>query len=397
MTAESINTDPANSPAKLKNNGKDKVAEAKDDLAKLVRERNRQKDQAHITKRATSTKDQEPDIAGTAVMKPAEPPPETPAPPLNDFFSPISSGPSAARPELQDTPPPPDLGPDTGTGSFGRGSRRPRGDVNYVQPNLRDKMRRPTAELIDAVGAEERARQARAERETSGSIFIKQEEGADALPIWKTNDPQECQRTRDEPASPLINKTAGSTADLPSNVITERRRRTILPARSNDAEVPAKPASGASSTIAALTAGSHRPKRREEDKAHHVEKIEEDIQEKVERLSIYDFTGSSPADAGAHGGSNEATGEPSLPTRSSRRHSTVPSSFEEGKGSILISRRGERRKENVRDWKREGNAEKGDGRPLSRTRSVIEPGSGDEAVAMGRGERAASRRRSMML
>ncbi len=393
-SVESVNADPVNSPVKLKGNSKDKVAEAKDDLAKLVRERNRLKDKAQPSKRLTSIKVQAHEIAGTEVVKPAEPPPETPAPLLNDFFSPLASEPSAPRPASQDTPPPADLGPDTGTGSFGRASRRPRGSVNYAQPNLRDKMRRPTAELIDAVGAEERARQARVERETSGSMVIKQEESIDALPFWKTKDPQESQRTREEPTSPLVNKTAGTAADLSSNVITERRRRTIVPARNVDADDRAKPPSGASSAIAALTAGSHRSNKQEEGIPNHADKREEEIRAKVERLSIYDFTGSSPAD----GRSDEAIEEPTMPTRSSRRHSSVPSASErQGKGSIIVSRRGDRRRESMLYGKHEENSEQAGGPSLSRARSVIEPNAGGEELAMGRGERAASRRRSMML
>ncbi|KAK4692703.1 hypothetical protein P7C71_g4557, partial [Lecanoromycetidae sp. Uapishka_2] len=394
---KSINTDPVSSPAKLRGNGKDKVAEAKDDLAKIVRERNRAKDKAHTTKKSTSNKAQESDIAVTAILKPAEAPPETPAPPITDMFSPTTSEPSAARPDSQDTPPPADLGPDTGTGSFGRASRRPRGSVSYAQPNLRDKMRRPTAELVDAVGAEQRARQARAEMENSNLVGIKQEERTDALPLWKTKDPHEGQRNREEPTSPLVNKTAGSGMDMTSNVITERRRRTIMPSDNGGAEDAAKGSSGASSAIAALTAGSRGPKKREGDKANPVAMKDEEVREKIERLSIYDFTGSSPADAGSHQTSDEVEEEPTMPTRSSRRHSSVPASSEYGKGSLVISRRGDRRRESILEAKHEDKAEKGSEPQLSRSRSVIEPGPGREEVAMGRGERAASRRRSMML
>lgn len=396
-TAESVNADPVNSPAKLRGNGKGKVAEAKDELARIVRERNRAKERAQPTKRTTSIKAQE-DTTGTVISKPAEARPETPAPPTTDLFSPNASEPSVARPESQDTPPPADLGPDTGTGSFGRASRRPRGSVSYAQPNLRDKMRRPTAELIDAVGAEQRARQAKAERENSNLVFIKKEEDANALPIWKTADPQEGSRIREEPTSPLVNKTVGLAADLPNNVTTERRRRTIMPSRNDIAEDPAKLSSGASSAIAALTAGSQRPKRREEDKTTSVAMKDEEVRDRIERLSIYDFTGSSPADAGSYQTSDEVTEEPTIPTRSSRRHSAVPSSLGAEKGSIIISRRGDKRRESVLDGKDEDKAGKGDKPPLSRSRSVIEQEAvGEEVVAMGRGERAASRRRSMML
>ena len=322
--------------------------------------------------------------------KSLEAPPETPAPPLLELFSPELSEPSAARAESRDTPPPPELGPDTGTGSFGRASRRPKGNVNYAQPNLRDKMRRPTKELIDAVGAEERARIAKVEGDVPNSVFIKQEDDADAMPTWKTNAPNNDDRIRPEPRSPLDNKIGA--AELPASVITERRRRTIVPTI-NEAIDPVKPASGAASAIAALAAGTQRTKRREEDEISRDMDREEQTREPIERTSIYEFTGSSPV---------EPSGKPVCDTgqealaktiRSSRRHSSVPASTEPGKGSIMISRR---RRETLATKESGDNAEKAEGQ-ISRTKSVLNLGPGSDEPAAGRGERAASRRRSMMV
>ncbi|KAL2051617.1 hypothetical protein ABVK25_008031 [Lepraria finkii] len=363
---------------------------------KIVRERNRLKEKIQASKPMAKTKDQEPASTAIVTAKAAEPPPETPAPLPKDLFSPVSSEPSAARAESCDTPPPPDLGPDTGTGSFGRASRRPRGTVNYAQPNLRDKMRRPTKDLVDAVGAEERLRQVnlRTEGGESSSVVIKQEEIADVLPVWKTIDPKEIQRVREEPASPLSNKTGGSAMDLPGSVITERRRRSVLPACNGDTSDPGKP-SGAASAIAALTAGSHRAKRREEDKTSADTIGEDKTHEPVERPSIYDFTESSP-DPGGYSSDKDLVEKSSKSMRSSRRHSSVPASSEQGPGSLSISRRGERRRESLLGGRREGGGQ-GDEQQISRTKSVLEIGAGTEDVALGRGERAANRRRSMML
>lgn len=367
-------------------------------------------------------------IKDVEVKKPLEAPPETPAPPLPEVFSPEPSEPSAARPGSRDTPPPPDLGPDTGTGSFGRASRRPKGSVNYAQPNLRDKMRRPTKELVDAVGAEERARIAKAEDDVSKPVFIKQEEDADAMPAWKTNAPINNQSTRPEPTSPLDNKI-GAT-QLPASVITERRRRTFVPAPNDDATAdPVKPASGAASAIAALTAaGAQRSKRREEEEVvvvvveepnRDVEKEEESqTREPRERTSIYDFTSSSPADPNPSGGKKTVindTGQKEeefankTSSRSSRRHSSVPAAAtteqqQQGKGgSIMISRRGDRRRETtVLVARGEMESREGaDGQVVTRpTKSVLGGGSDEAATATAigsRGERAASRRRSMMI
>lgn len=392
LEPKSVNTDPINSPVKVSRSSKEKVAETKDDLAKIARERNRPKDKAR-PKNTGIAKDKEMTIKDAEVRKPLEAPPETPAPPPSDLFSPGPSEPSATRQDSRDTPPPPDIGPDTGTGSFGRASRRPKGSVNYAQPNLRDKMRRPTKELVDAVGAEERARIAKGEEDASKPVFIKQEEDADAIPTWRTNAPQNDQITRLEPTSPLGNKIGA--ADLPASVITERRRRTVVPALNDDAIDPVKPISGAASAIAALTAGAQRPKRRDEEPDGDIEKREQ-TREPIERTSIYDFTSSSPVDPSGKIVSD--TGQEALAkaVRSSRRHSSVPASTEPGKGSIMISRRGDRRRETLAG-RESGESAENTEEQISRTKSVLNLGAGSEEAAAGRGERAASRRRSMMM
>lgn len=382
------------SPVKASRSSKDKVAEAKDDLAKIARERNRRRDKTRPNNPGIA-KDKEMVMKDAEVRKPLEPPPETPAPPPSDLFSPGPSEPSAARLDSRDTPPPSDLGPDTGTGSFGRASRRPRGSVNYAQPNLRDKMRRPTKELVDAVGAEERARMAKAEDDASKPVFIKQEEDADAIPTWKTNAPKMDQMTRPEPISPLGNKIGA--ADLPASVITDRRRRTFVPALNDDAIDPVKPVPGAASAIAALTAGTERSKRREEKEEKRSGEFEkrEQAGEPMERTSIYDFTSSSPVDPSGKIASD--TGQEALAktVRASRRHSSVPASAEPGKGSIMISRRGDRRRETLVARESGESAEKAG--QHSRTKSVLNLGCDSEEGVVSRGERAANRRRSMMI
>lgn len=377
-------------------NSKDKVTEAKDDLARIVRERNRPKEKPQAKAARPPDKGRAAiDPTGPAtIVKPLERPPETPAPLLTDLFSPDPSETSAPRADSRDTPPPPDLGPDTGTGSFGRASRRPRGNVNYAQPNLRDKMRRPTAELVDAVAAEERARQesiAKVARDAEKPVVIKQEETADGLPIWKTNEPIESHRTLEEPASPLGTKTGNSAKDLPPNIITDRRRRTVAPVRNDEESRHAKGTSGAASTIAALTGGNHRPKGIDEER---IEKdlLEETKQDAAEKSNIYDFTGSSPNNCANE--DTQSKEEVVKSSRSSRRHSTVPASLDQSKGTLSISRRGERRKESVLGGRQQ---EESVGTVGARPKSVLELREGGEESVAGRGERAASRRRSMML
>ena len=391
---ESVNTDPVHSPVKANRvDTKNKIAEAKDDFAKIVRESSRAKDKPP-SKRPAPTKDPEAAIPTTTVVKPIEPSPEMPAPPPSDTFSPVTSEASAARPNSRDTPPPADLEPDTGTGSFGRASRRQRGSVSYVQPNLRDKMRRPTKDLVDAVGAEERERQAKAEEETLTSAVIKQEEDADTLPIWRTNPPKESQSIREEATSPLSNRSSVLASNLPASVITERRRRITAMYHQENENDPEKQASGAGLAIAALVAGSQKSKRREEEKpSHEIEKREEP-QELRERTSIYDFTGSSPPDPG---GTVKETEISTNTTRASRRHSSVPRTTDIGKGSVTITRRGDRRRENVLGRGGEDQKDIGERPEMKNVKNVVDVQATAEAVALGRGERAATRRRSMML
>jgi len=400
---ESVNSDPMNSPLKhSRANSKDKVMDAKDDFARIVRDRNRPKEKSQIKAASQSNAEFNVAAAPTSRVKSMEIPPETPVPPADDLFSPGLSEPSAPRADSRDTPPPPELGPDTGTGSFGRASRRPKGNVNYAQPNLRDKMRRPTAELVDAVAAEERARQAniaKAEKEASKAVVVKQEDATEGLPVWKTNEPKESHRTLEEPASPLSSKTGESSKDLPSTIITERRRRTNVHVGVEEVNGLAKGTSGAASAIVALTSGSHRPWRNEEERAEKALPEDEEKHEPTERPSIYDFTGSSPNN-GFNDEEIRGNAETAKPTRSSRRHSTVAASSDQSKGTLSISRRGDRRRESVLGG-REERQDEGAGTdtlpPSARTKSVLQLRDGGEESAMGRGERAASRRRSMML
>ncbi|KAI7228635.1 hypothetical protein KC330_g7822 [Hortaea werneckii] len=156
---------------------------------------------------------------------PTEPPPKTPAPPA-DTFSPTPSEPSARQPSQPEpragTPPPSDLSTlsttsaegagSAGVGASGRPSRRARSAVNYAEPSLVAKMRRPGRGMVDAVTglqdtrrkssnasgvtvtgerkvpAEEQQRKGRKiekEEEGDGEVFIKPEPTEDDEEAWK--------------------------------------------------------------------------------------------------------------------------------------------------------------------------------------------------------------------
>ncbi|RYP50807.1 hypothetical protein DL768_003725 [Monosporascus sp. mg162] len=191
--------------------------------------------------------------------------PEPPAPPqqqeLNGLSTepnlpvprspepPASAATTAREEEVCDTPPPLDI---SSRGETTRGSRRTRPAVSYAEPNLRDKMRRPTKQLLDAVAGEGKSLQMR--RVSSSSSQSRQSElptpasasstsssavrssglvgGSPRLAaVWK-NIPDASVATASDnmPPSPLARKTAGRASpprdsDLPTTVVTDRRKR----------------------------------------------------------------------------------------------------------------------------------------------------------------------------
>ncbi|KAH8842508.1 hypothetical protein MCOR27_010649 [Pyricularia oryzae] len=69
---------------------------------------------------------------------------------------PGTPGRAAVKETFCDTPPPPDI---SSGGDTARPSRRSRASVSYAEPNLRDKMRRPSSELTDAVSGKTKYKQ----------------------------------------------------------------------------------------------------------------------------------------------------------------------------------------------------------------------------------------------
>lgn len=169
-----MNTDPVSSPVKIGRLAEgEKIKAVKPDMPSKPRDRTKPRDQPASQRFARPAKvrhaeAQAPESKATtqSVTELSKVLSETSAPSSLDTFSPDGSEPPATRPESRDTPPPADLDPETSNtntfGSMGRASRRPKGSVSYAEPNLRDKMRRPTKELVDAVAAEERMQQKRA-------------------------------------------------------------------------------------------------------------------------------------------------------------------------------------------------------------------------------------------
>lgn len=125
--------------------------------------------------------------------------------------------------QSRDTPPPADI---SSSGETSRPSRRSRSQVSYAEPNLRDKMRRPSKQLVDAV-VESRGRRGEslapeevaAMEEAAG---VKRESGGEALGEVLPRDADAQEPVAEAPGSPLARKGMES---LPSSVVTERRKR----------------------------------------------------------------------------------------------------------------------------------------------------------------------------
>ena len=342
--------------------------------------------------------------------EPKDLPPITPAPPEMNLFSPLDSFPSSSRPFPRDTPPPSDISQAT---EGPRPSRRQRAAVSYAEPSLRDKMRRPGKELVDAVipsGTKPEPTTARKpDTSSTSSIQFQKEDDKEStatdkewkkLPISKPHDPI-------EPTSPLGSKSTGTTsADLPPTVITDRRRRSSATPRipldgltsSTNPSTTAVGGGGVSqSTIAALVAGSQKRLSRAREAAEAQRRASG---EKGIGLDIYDFDDSeapsstaSKAENGKESGLKERKDGKERPGSTtgaggkvSRRHSSM-SDIRTGLGPTKRGEEGMMRSISVPNG------------PLAKKeeKRKDEGPEEDKNGSLRRAERAANRRKSMMV
>lgn len=279
-------------------------------------------------------------------------PPQTPA---ADLFSPMASEPSATRVDGRDTPPPSGLKP----GSFAsadlngasRPSRRARAAVNYAEPNLISKMRRPGKDMADALGNSRRSTSNVPESEnhkTGRTVMIKQE--GNKSPVWKrvasTHAPNHA-----EPGSPLGRKGDSLQQDSSDGM---------------DVNLGSVQSTASGKAIAALMATKTQP---HSPKAREVEiKVEEEMEEAVGRMQdvdVYDLKDSSPRDVET---------EQEVP-KTHRRHSSI-------NGPVSTRRRVSKALPQQTDRE-------------DKNREQLKEDSTDSTVK--RPERAMARRRSMMV
>ena len=364
---------------------------------------------------------------------PLEPlPPKTPA--GADPFSPPSTEPSTARPESKDTPPPGDLNPSaTSTdqvSAAGRTARRARAPVNYAEPNLISKMRRPTKELVDAVVPDGRrstsakpdepsAPPTTAEKENAKlrTVAIKREGDEGDGPAWKSlpsaaGGSAGVSDDVGEPNSPLSEKTArqgqGQSQGQGQNQAQDEA----------PAGLPTLNSSAAANAISALISASATSRRRPVAQASNPEPEKRPVppeplgerkkeKEKQSHLAIFDFTDSSPPDA--------ASGRPRVDlakqAQAGRRYSSVPGSVagalpavsaRRGAGVRSVSAAGvaaTREREREKGSREVKQAKSSAPLGISGSSSTVNSGAGGESggeKGSGRGERVAARRRSMI-
>jgi len=155
--------------------------------------------------------------------------PKTPA--FAALNSPTSTQPSELRTDSRDTPPPSDLSRSHYTaegGAAARGSRRARTQVNYAEPSLISKMRRPTKELVAAVGKDAR-RSSSAEPTREGQqpvkiVTIKREQESGEWKLTTSSSSKEL--SRPEPTSPTQPTAEESAQSAVSGRLPRRDRRT---------------------------------------------------------------------------------------------------------------------------------------------------------------------------
>lgn len=220
-----------NSPTKVRRvTENDKIAVLKEDMSKssTVTTARSDRRQSIAPSRDEAESDEQPVnqasselVAGLeTVAQGTDLPPKTPAGP--DLFSPTSTEPSvksSAQPtEMAVTASVEDV-----LGNAGRGSRRARAAVSYAEPNLRDKMRRPGKELVAAVEGIGyfRSREASTRGESLDRCVeddVKKELPADDM-AWKR-----LPQAGDEVPSPLSNKVARFSSEAKdTDGITEPR------------------------------------------------------------------------------------------------------------------------------------------------------------------------------
>ncbi|KAF2035354.1 hypothetical protein EK21DRAFT_96620 [Setomelanomma holmii] len=323
LSSKPVNTDPIVSPKKQRSSVQEKPAK----LA-APKPTSRGRPRLNITRTITPPELPllpMPEPVPTAEINLDALPPKTPA--VEDFFSPPSTEPSTSRPESKDTPPPGDLSAVDQIGA-GRPGRRARPQVSYKEPSLHTKMRRPDAKLVDAIVDRRTSVEPQVAPSTTSKPTIKREP-SDEL-SWK-------------PVSAIAGRASEEEVETGSPL------RQKLDRRETDSEIKTSPASEAaevklstaSKAISALINETSVAKRKAATPAPNASRAESEpllgkaptkstSKEPVvkqepakDNLAIFDFTDSSPAD---NANPRTRIADLAKSARNARRHSALPTS-----------------------------------------------------------------------
>ena len=307
-----------------------------------------------------------------------------------------SFGDGSTHPGLRGTPPLLISDVVNAASTTGRASRRPRGSVSYAEPNLRDKMRRPTKDFVDAVGADDRPQVIKveevksigseAEQSCIRTIVVKREDpGEETGLAWKDLPlPIDEERQRQDTTA------SAEMTSPPSSESSSAKERTVsvanirgFPDHENIIREEVKSSSSGGSTIAALAAGKHKSRKRKGDEPS----------EQNESEGLFELRTSSPI-----GGIKEIESQGAK--RFTRRHSSAvnnqESTLSRSTTVRLASRRGDRRPERAITSATMGEEQANEGIELKDVKGGGELQKSAGETSLGT-ERSASRRRSMMI
>lgn len=220
---KSSNEDISSPKKALKAPGADSVKKAKS--LNEVLQKERRKDAQKSTSHVTIPQSPKPTPITSIKSSPMR---RTSIPSVQDILVADTPEKPALPAQTHDTPPPADI---STQGATSRPSRRARPQVSYAEPNLRDKMRRPSKQLLDAVSGEGRHFQRQSASEdlnvslcsastpVLGVDRLKSREKLLAIASGGRDT-----TPKQTISSPLASKIPTPEA-LPSSVITERRKR----------------------------------------------------------------------------------------------------------------------------------------------------------------------------
>jgi hypothetical protein len=327
--AEPVNTDPVVSPKKQRSSLQEKPGKLEKPTSK-ARSRPRLNITRHATQDLPSIPMPEPIPTAEIVLDSL--PPKTPA--ADAIISPPSTEPSSQRPENKDTPPPGDLSSADQTGQVGRPGRRARPQVSYKEPSLNVKMRRPDAKLVDAVVD----RRTSVESHNPPSTVVKREANGEIA--WKPVSAVSA-RAADEEAeagSPLrqkMNRRDQDSKAVPTSTESEEQSATSKAISALISET-----STAKRKIASSRPVTESTVAKTEDAPVPADTIAVNPEPKQkDNLAVFDFTDSPPAEAASS--QRTRVNEVAKAARSARRHSAMPAP---GASSGLEERRAEKEK-----------------------------------------------------